>query len=130
MKIRAVNDSKRVRPDVAATVPDLRKNPEVEYYILPSGLESTGFRISIPSLSRLAELEHKNSLATMIESQDSDTGSQTLSQQDQNAIASNATVGVLRLIGSPWLDFLDCSNIRCQKREDGHWTIMLSAMLG
>lgn len=130
VKIKAVNDSQRVKSDFTAVVPALRSSPQVEHYVLPSAANSNGFRIKIPSESQLVDLEYKDSLATIIKEHGTYLGSQILYQQDQSAIASGIAQGSLRLIGSQWMDFLDCSNIRWRRTKDGQWTSMLSAVPG
>jgi hypothetical protein len=130
VKIKALNDSPRVKSDFKAIVPALRNNPKVEHYVLPSAANSNGFRIKIPVTAQLVDLEHKDSLATIIKNHDTYLGSQILYQQDQSAIASGIAQGALRLIGSQWMDFLDCSNIRWRRTKDGQWTSMLTAVPG
>ncbi|KAH4180953.1 hypothetical protein HBI29_132680 [Parastagonospora nodorum] len=130
IKIRANNDSPRVKSDFTTIVPVLRSNPEFEHYVQPSAASANAFRIKMPSASHLADLEHKDSLATMIKSPDTYLGSQILYQQDQSAIASGIAQGALRLIGSQWMDFLDCSNIRWRRTVGGQWTSMLTSAPG
>jgi hypothetical protein len=130
VKIKAINDSPRVKSDFTAIVPALRSNPRVEHYVLPSAANSNGFRIKMPSAHHLADLEHKDSLGTIIKNRDTYLGSQILYQQDQSAIASGIAQGALRLIGSQWMDSLDCSNIRWRRTKDGQWTSMLTVVPG
>ena len=130
IKIKANNDSPRVKSDFTAIVPVLRSNPKNEHYVQPSAASANAFRIKMPSANHLADLEHKDSLATMIKSRDTYLGSQILYQQDQSAIASGIAQGALRLIGSQWMDFLDCANIRCRRTADGQWTSMLTSTPG
>jgi hypothetical protein len=130
VKIKALNDSPRVKSDFKAIVPALRSNPKVEHYVLPSAANSNGFRIKIPVTAQLVDLEHKDSLATIIKNRDTYLSSQILYQQDQSAIANGIAQGALRLIGSQWMDFLDCSNIRWRRTKDGQWTSMLTAVPG
>jgi hypothetical protein len=130
VKIKSANNSPRVKSDFAAIVPALRSNPQVDHYVLPSAASSDGFQIEIPPVNRLADLEHKDSLATIIKNRDTYLGSQILYPQDQSAIASGIAQGALRLIGSRWMEFLDCSNIRWRRAKDGQWTSMLTAVPG
>jgi hypothetical protein len=130
VKIKAVNDSPRVKSDFTAIVPALRSNPQDDHYVLPSAASSDGFHIKIPPANHLVDLEHKESLATIIRNRDTYLGSQILYPQDQSAIASGIAQGALRLIGSRWMEFLDCSNIRWRRARDGQWTSMLTAVPG
>jgi hypothetical protein len=130
VKIKAVNDSPRVKSDFTAIVPALRSNPQDDYYVLPSAASSDGFHVKIPPANHLVDLEHKESLATIIRNRDTYLGSQILYSQDQSAIASGIAQGALRLIGSRWMEFLDCSNIRWRRAQDGQWTSMLTAVPG
>lgn len=130
VKIKAVNDSPRVKSDFKAIVPVLRNNPSADHYVLPSAASSDGFHIKLPPSNHLADLEHKDSLATIIRNRDTYLGSQILYPQDQSAIASGIAQSALRLIGSRWLEFLDCSNIRWRRSKDGQWTSMLTAVPG
>ncbi|KAH7095261.1 hypothetical protein FB567DRAFT_24701 [Paraphoma chrysanthemicola] len=130
VKIRAVNNSSRVKSDFKAVVPALRSNPGDDLYVLPSAASSDGFHVSVPRSHHLVDLEHKDSLATTIKNKDTYLGSQILYPQDQSAIASGIAQGSLRLIGSQWLNFLDCSNVRWRRGQDGNWTSMLTAAPG
>ncbi|KAL5121155.1 hypothetical protein ACEQ8H_001007 [Pleosporales sp. CAS-2024a] len=130
VKIKAIHDSPRVKSDLEAVVPAMRSNPQKEHYVLPSAASQNGFRIRVPAAHVLTELEHKESLATMIQNRDRQLGSQILYQQDQSAIACGIAQGALRLIGSEWMGFLDCANIRWRRTKDGQWTSMLTATLG
>jgi hypothetical protein len=130
VKIKAVNNSPRVKRDFTAIVPALRSNPQDDHYVLPSAASSDGFHIKIPPSNHLVDLEHKESLATIIRNHDTYLGSQILYPQDQSAIASGIAQGALRLIGSRWMEFLDCSNIRWRRAQDGQWTSMLTAAPG
>jgi hypothetical protein len=130
VKIKAVNNSPRVKRDFTAIVPALRSNPQDDHYVLPSAASSDGFHIKIPPSNHLVDLEHKESLATIIRNHDTYLGSQILYPQDQSAIASGIAQGALRLIGSRWMEFLDCSNIRWRRAQDGQWTSMLTAVPG
>jgi hypothetical protein len=130
VKIKAVNDSPRVKRDFKAIVPVLRNNPQADHYVLPSAASSDGFHIKLPPSNHLVDLEHKDSLATIIRNKDTYLGSQILYPQDQSAIASGIAQGALRLIGSQWMEFLDCSNIRWRRARDGQWTSMLTAVPG
>ncbi|KAH8724564.1 hypothetical protein GQ44DRAFT_617733 [Phaeosphaeriaceae sp. PMI808] len=130
VKIKAVNNSSRVKGDFSAAVPALRNNPKDALYVLPSAASSDGFQVSIPPRSHLVDLEHKDSLATIIKNKDTYLGSQILYPQDQSAISSGIAQGSLRLIGSQWLSFLDCSNVRWRRTKDGKWISMLTAAPG
>jgi hypothetical protein len=130
VKIKAVNNSPRVKSDFTAVVPALRSNPQADHYVLPSAASSDGFHIKIPPANHLVDLEHKDSLAAIIRNRDTYLGSQILYPQDQSAIASGIAQGALRLIGSRWMEFLDCSNIRWRRAKDGQWTSMLTAVPG
>ncbi|KAF1920372.1 hypothetical protein BDU57DRAFT_440193 [Ampelomyces quisqualis] len=130
VKIKAVNDSPRVKSDFTAIMPALRSNPQADYYVLPSAASSDGFHLKLPPANHLVDLEHKDSLATIIRNRDTYLGSQILYSQDQSAISSGIAQGALRLIGSQWMDFLDCSNIRWRRTKDGQWISMLTAVPG
>jgi hypothetical protein len=130
VKIKAVNNSDRVKNDFTTAIPALRSNPGADHYVLPIAASSDGFHIKLPSASHLVDLEHKDSLSTIIKNRDTHLGSQILYPQDQSAIASGIAQSALRLIGSRWMEFLDCSNIRWRRTVDGQWTSMLTAAPG
>ncbi|EFQ87110.1 hypothetical protein CFE70_005501 [Pyrenophora teres f. teres 0-1] len=99
-------------------------------YLSPSSSNSAGFEIRYPPTSLLAGLEYKDTLANIIRNQNTSLSSRTLYSQDQNAIASGIAQGSARLIGSQWLNFLDCANVRWRRTKDGQWTCMLTATPG
>jgi hypothetical protein len=130
VKIKAVNNSSRVKGDFATAAPALRSNPNADLYVLLIATSSDGFHIKLPAANHLVDLEHKESLATVIKNRDSHLGSQILYPQDQSAIASGIAQGALRHIGSRWMKFLDCSNIRWRRAIAGQRTSMLTAAPG
>lgn len=130
VKIKNANNSSSVKSDFPAVVPALSSNAEEKLYILPSKSSQAGFHVSVPPMNHLADLEHKKSLATIIKNKDRYLVSQILYTQDQSAIASGVAQGSLRLIGSQWLSFLDCANVRWRRTKNGQWTTMLTATPG
>ncbi|KAF2031869.1 hypothetical protein EK21DRAFT_87691 [Setomelanomma holmii] len=130
VKIKAANNSTRVKNDFTAVVPALKKSPRDDFYVQPSAASSDAFRVNLARSNYLVDLEHKDSLATIIRNKDTYLGSQILYPQDQSAIASGVAQGSLRLIGSQWLNYLDCSNVRWRRSQDGKWTSMLTATPG
>jgi hypothetical protein len=130
VKIKTVHNSPRVKSDFSTAIPALRNNPQADHYVLPIAASSNGFHIKLASTSHLVDLEHKDSLATIIRNRDAQLESQILCLQDQSAIASGIAQSALRLIGSRWMDFFDCTNIRWRRTADGQWTSMLTAAPG
>lgn len=130
VKIKAINDPNRIQTDFTTAVPALISNAHTACYMLPSSSTSAGFQVSIPPANILSDLEFKDALSTIIRDQNNFLGSQILYQQDQSAIASGIVQGSFRLIGSQWLQSLDCTNIRWRRTKDGKWTSMLTAAPG
>jgi hypothetical protein len=130
INFKKIHDRSRVKSDLTATLPVFRSNPNDEQYVQPSLTSPAGFTISLPTANRLVDLEHKDSLATIINNRDTYLGSQILYSQDKSGIASGIAQGSLRLIGSQWLSFLDCRNVRWRRTKDGHWISMLTAAPG
>lgn len=130
VKIKAINDATRVQIDLPLAVDSLLDNHCNAAYMLPCSTTSAGFEIKIAPANLLSGLEYKDPLSTMIRNQASYTGSQELNHRDQAALASSIAQGSFRLIGSPWLDLLDCTNIRWRRSTDGSCTSMLMAQPG
>jgi hypothetical protein len=130
VKVKQVNDPSRVLKNFATAVSALINKTHDKCYMMPSSSTSIGFHVDHPPTNLLADLEHKDSLSTIIRGQNTYLGSQTLYSQDQCAIASGIAQGCFRLIGSQWLSFLDCTNVRWRRTKDGKWTSMLTAMPG
>ncbi|KAF1844036.1 uncharacterized protein K460DRAFT_368902 [Cucurbitaria berberidis CBS 394.84] len=130
VKIKAINNPKRIQTDFSTAIPPLIKKEHTECYMLPSASTSAGFEVRIPPANLLSDLEYKDSLSTIIREQNAFLGSQILYPLDQSAIASGIAQGCFRLIGSQWLQFLDCSNIRWRRTKEGKWTSMLTVTPG
>ncbi|KAJ4365895.1 hypothetical protein N0V83_008517 [Neocucurbitaria cava] len=130
VKIKAINDASRVQNDFPTAVPALIKNTDLACYMLPSSSTTEGFQVSIPPVNLLSDLEYKDTLSTIIRDQHAFLGSQILYSSDQSAIASGIAQGCFRLIGSQWLQFLDCGNIRWRRTKEGKWISMLTATPG
>ena len=130
VKIKAINDPNRIQTDFPTAVPALINNTRTECYMLPSSSTSAGFEVRIPPSNLLSDLEYKDSLSTIIRDQGAFLGSQILYPTDQRAVASGIAQGCFRLIGSQWLQFLDCSNIRWRRTKEGKWISMLTATPG
>lgn len=132
VRIKAVNGSTRVQSDLAAAVPSLiqRQNRIDRCYIQPSSRSSDGFELSIPQRNLLSDLEWKDSLSTLFKNQHTQLGAQVLYPQDQSSITSGIAQSSFRLIGSPWLKFLDSDNVRWRRTADNRWTSMLTATPG
>lgn len=129
-KIKAFNDPHRVSKDFEAAISALVKKTHSDCFLMPSLSTSAGFQISRPATNLLSDLEYKDSLSTIIRNQSANLSSQWLYSQDQSAIASGIAQGCFRLIGSQWLSFLDCANVRWRRTNDGRWTSMLTAVPG
>ncbi|OAL46286.1 hypothetical protein IQ07DRAFT_201952 [Pyrenochaeta sp. DS3sAY3a] len=130
IKIKAINDPNRIQTDFPTAVPALYKNAQTPCYMLPSRSKSAGFQVSIPPTNLLSDMEYKDPLSSIIRDQHTFLGSQILYAQDQAAIASGVAHGSFPLIGSQWLHFLDCKNIRWRRTKEGKWTVMLTASPG
>jgi hypothetical protein len=130
VKITAVNDSSRVQSTMSTAIPSLLNNTHESCYMLPSVHSSAGFQVSIPPSAILAPLEYKNPFSTLIRERQESLTNQELYPHDQAALACGLASNVFRLIGSPWLNFLDCGNVRCRKNAAGQWTSMLEAVPG
>ena len=132
VRIKAIHGPTRVPSDLAAAIPSLMQqysNREV-CYVKPSSRSSDGFELSIPRRNLLSDLEHKDPLSAIFKDQHIRLGSQILYPQDQTALASGIAQASFRLIGSQWLRFLDCANVRWRRTADGKWTSMLTATPG
>ncbi|RAR07243.1 hypothetical protein DDE82_002863 [Stemphylium lycopersici] len=129
-KIKSFNDPHRVSKNFEAAISALVKKTHNDCFLMPSLSTSAGFQISRPATNLLSDLEYKDSLSTIIRNQSANLSSQWLYSQDQSAIASGIAQGCFRLIGSQWLSFLDCANVRWRRTNDGRWTSMLTAVPG
>ncbi|PZD42043.1 HET domain containing protein [Pyrenophora tritici-repentis] len=116
--------------DLATAVSALAYERQGISYLSPLSSNSAGFEIRYPPTTLLADLEYKDALANIIRNQHTSLSSRKLYSQDQNAIASGIAQGSARLIGSQWLTFLDCANVRWRRTKDGQWTCMLTATPG
>ncbi|KAF2252521.1 hypothetical protein BU26DRAFT_258061 [Trematosphaeria pertusa] len=130
VRIKAIYDQSRVQSDISSAASSLIRNTHQPCYLLPSTSHSAGFEISIPPTDILAALEYKDSLSTLIRAQDPLLSQQVLYPQDQCALAGGIAQGTFRLIGSQWLHFLDCKNIRWRRNASGQWTTMMAAVPG
>jgi hypothetical protein len=130
VRIKAINDRSRVPTEIAAAIPKLLRDSQDPCYMLPSRTRSDGFQVSIPPRKSLLDLEYKDSLSTILRDQDQCMSQQVLYPQDQVAIACGIAQGSFRLIGSQWLQFLDCRNVRWRRSVDGKWTSMMAATAG
>lgn len=130
MTIKSYNDASRVQPDVNGAVLALRKGAYEKCYLLPSTSSAEGFEVQQPPTNLLANLEHKQPLSIIIRDQINYLGSQVLYPQDQSAVASGIAQGAFRLLGSSWLDFLECTNVRWRRTQDNQWISMLTAHAG
>ncbi|KAL6709479.1 Protein spt10 [Coniothyrium glycines] len=128
--IKSYSDPARVQPDFAHAVPALVNKVYDTCYMLPSASSLEGFEIKSPPTNLLTDLEYKDPLSNIIRNEGNYLGSQLLYHQDQSAIASGIAQGSFRLIGSQWMDFLDCANVRWRRTKDGKWTSMLTAAPG
>lgn len=120
----------RLTTSFEAAIPALRKQDTENIHVRPATASLEGFRASLPVMSQLVDLEYKDSLSIIIRDQKTNLGSQILYPQDQNAIASGIAIGSIRLIGSRWLNSLDCVNIRWRRTIPGGWTCMLMSTPG
>ncbi|KAF2851264.1 hypothetical protein T440DRAFT_423536, partial [Plenodomus tracheiphilus IPT5] len=128
--IRSINDPARLQTDLPAAVSNLIGKTHATCYLLPPSSTSAGFEVKTPPTNLLCNLEHKQPLSTIIRHQNRLLGSQILYPRDQSALASGISQASFRLIGSPWLNFLDCTNIRWRRSTAGSYTSMLTAKLG
>jgi hypothetical protein len=128
--VTAVNDPSRVPKNFADAVFAVINKTRDPCYMMPSSAILIGFHITTPPANLLSDLEYKDALSTIIRGQNTYLGSQTLYSQDQCAIASGIAQGCFRLIGSQWLSFLDCANVRWRRTNDGKWTSMMTATPG
>ncbi|KAF2685646.1 hypothetical protein K458DRAFT_416869 [Lentithecium fluviatile CBS 122367] len=127
VKIKAVSDSSRVQREMATAIPALLQHTHESCYMLPSASSSAGFQVSSPPSTILSNLEFKYPLSTLIRERNDCLTHQFLHPHDQSALACGVAHNTYRLIGSPWLDFLDSHNVRCRKNAAGQWTSMLCA---
>jgi hypothetical protein len=131
VKITAVNDATRVPSTITTALSSLvEKTQQEKCYVLPSPSSSAGFQLSVPPSSILAALEYKSPLLTLIRDEHPPPTTQPFYPHDQSTLASGLAHDTFRLIGSPWLQFLDCQNVRCRKNANGQWTTMLAAVPG
>lgn len=128
--IKAVHDPSMVANDLATALSTLASKTQDSCYMVPTLSTSAGFIVKNPPTNLLCDLEYKEPLSSTIRDQNVYLGSQKLYSQDQNAIAIGVAQGCFRLIGSQWLSFLDCSNIRWRRTKDGKWISMLTAAPG
>ena len=128
--IKAVHDPSMVANDLATALSTLASKTQDSCYMVPTLSTSAGFIVKNPPTYLLCDLEYKEPLSSTIRDQNVYLGSQKLYSQDQNAIAIGVAQGCFRLIGSQWLSFLDCSNIRWRRTKDGKWISMLTAAPG
>jgi hypothetical protein len=128
--IKAIHDPSLVPNNLATAVSTLVNRTQDNCYMIPSLSTSAGFIVKNPPTNLLSDLQYKEALSSVIRDQNVYLGSQTLYSQDQNAIATGIAQGCFRLIGSQWLSFLDCSNIRWRRTKDGKWASMLTAVPG
>ncbi|RMZ70560.1 hypothetical protein GMOD_00000667 [Pyrenophora seminiperda CCB06] len=129
-KIKNARGPYRVPTDLTTAASELVRERMSITYLIPSSSASAGFEVRHPPTSLLSDLEYKDALANLIRNQNAYLSSRTLYSQDQNAIASGIAQGCVRLIGSQWLTFLDCANVRWRRTKDGQWTCMLTATPG
>jgi hypothetical protein len=122
--IKAVHDPSMVPKNLATAVSTLAKRTQDSCYMVPSLSTSAGFIVKNPPTNLLSDLEYKEALSSAIRDQNVYLCSQKLYSQDQNAIATGVAQGCFRLIGSQWLSFLDCSNIRWRRTKDGKWYVI------
>jgi hypothetical protein len=122
----------RVPRHLAAAVPNLSQsqNPYDKCLVKPSSRSTNGFQLTVPPVKLLSDLEVKEPLSAIFKARNTRLGSQSLYPKDQNALASGIAQSCLRLIGSPWLRFLDNENVRWRRTTDGQWTSMLTATPG
>ncbi|KAF2630156.1 hypothetical protein BU25DRAFT_489522 [Macroventuria anomochaeta] len=126
-----ITATKPVPRQLASAVPKLtRTRNEYEPCVVKPSSSTDGFELTIPPVPLLSALEFKDPLSTMFSNQNARLDSQTLYQQDQNALASGIAQSCLRLIGSQWLRFLDSQNVRWRRTLDGQWISMLTATPG
>jgi len=129
-KIKTARGPYRIPKDLTSAVSALADEKQAISYMIPSSSTSAGFEVRHPPTSLLSDLEYKDTLANTIRNQNASLSSRRLYSQDQNAIASGIAQGSVRFIGSQWLTFLDCANVRWRRTKDGQWTCMLTATPG
>lgn len=130
IRIKAVNDASRLQHNLATAVPSLIRNSQHPCYMLPPTSTSDGFQVSLPPSHILTDLEFKYPLSALIRERSDSLAHQVLYPQDQCALAAGITQGTFRLIGSRWLQFMDCRNIRWRRSAAGQWTSMMTAAPG
>lgn len=130
VKIKNFNNPTRVQRTFQTAVPALISNSHEKCYMLPASSASDGFQISLPPTNLLSDLEYKDSLLTIIRDQNTSLGSQVLYPRDQSALATGIAQGSFQLIGSEWLNSLDCNNVRWRRTKEGKWISMLTANKG
>jgi hypothetical protein len=128
--IKTIHNPAMVPKNLTTAVSTLINNTQNNCYMVPSLSTSAGFVVKSPPTNLLSDLQHKEALSSIIRDQNVYLGSQTLYSQDQNALATGIAQGCFRLIGSQWLSFLDCSNVRWRRTKDGKWASMLTAAPG
>ncbi|ORY12714.1 hypothetical protein BCR34DRAFT_512113 [Clohesyomyces aquaticus] len=128
--IKAYSDRSRLPSTISHAVPALIQNALEPCYMLPPDTRSAGFEVKLISNNILTDLEQKDPLSTLLTHQNDFLGQQVLYPQDQVALACGIAQGSFRLIGSQWLQFLDCKNLRWRRSAAGQWTSMMAAEPG
>jgi len=128
--LKTIYEPALVPKNFATAVSSLMNRTQDDCYMIPPLSTSAGFTVKNPPTNLLSDLQYKEALSSVIRDQNVYLGSQTLYSQDQNAIATGIAQGCFRLIGSQWLSFLDCSNVRWRRTKDGKWASMLTAAPG
>ncbi|KAI8939369.1 hypothetical protein NX059_012548 [Plenodomus lindquistii] len=128
--IKASKYSEQVPTDLISTLRGIINENHHAEYLLPSASTSAGFEVKFPPTNLLSDLEYKDPISTLVRDQNASLGAQTLYPRDQSALASGIAQGSFRLIGSPWLDFLDSTNVRWRRTTAGFYTSMLTARPG
>ncbi|KAF2500122.1 hypothetical protein BU16DRAFT_522951 [Lophium mytilinum] len=129
IKFREGTDRQMLQPNMSTAVPALFQDVSRPCYMLPPAAPlSSGFEISIPHSNNLADLEYREPLSAILNS--NSLTQQVVHPQDQVAIACGLIQGSFRLLGSQWLDFMDSKNIRWRRSADARWTTMMAAVPG
>lgn len=130
IKIKAINDRSRLPATLSLSVPALIQNAHEPCYMLPAEGGRDGFQVKLMPSNLLSDLEQKDPLSTLIRHENDFLGQQVLYPQDQVALACGIVQGSFSLLGSQWLQFLDCKNIRWRRSAAGKWTSMMAAEPG
>ena len=132
VRFREGTDRGRLLPSISRAVPALMQDANQPCNMLPPTAPlSTGFQVSIPSTNVLMDLQFRDPLSTFINNRENDDEVlQVVYPQDQIAIACGLIQGSFHLLGSQWLSFLDCKNIRWRRSAEGRWTTMMAAYPG